>query len=1251
MDQLGPDPSKEAVESEIGFLQMCINTIDADDDQSDYLRSTYQSQIASLEAALTQFHPPAAAPAPPSTPPSQIDSPTSSDSLLASATLPSRTRDPPRPLTHQTSQPAMSTANGDSSLQNAKKRARHSSGFNATTTAARKSQRTSESQTPSPFDGSDFDWPSLPTQPKSTVETNPLKSVQTLQREAEKRRQREKEDEAFARQLQDGVDHASFLPLGSQRYEQSLLGPHPPARQPDPSSAPLDHDTFPNLRDVQAYIKNEPLPSNTPMLRHAPNGSDTNQDNGHHSDSDDLSIITPEQFNASTSKSPRRRALANMQPRYNGMEPSPSTSTFHNPELSFHPSNSNHAFDSPRYDLPGSYPVPKYGTNAMGSVNPGLDYMQPPSQGVPVNGDSSVSKGYENAWNPFAGLDSAGQSMLNNLRHALADFQSVPHAESDSSTPSTSYGQEPRGGFDRSLFDRQLDSIVSDSGKTREEIVQLLENIRPDEEIPTESIERGPSGLLCDLMAHQKVGLKWLKNQEQGTNKGSILADDMGLGKTIQALALMLDHPSQDPAVKATLIIAPVALMRQWAKEIQTKVHPSHQLTIWTYHGGKKNKPYSQLCTYDVVLTTFGTVAAEYKRKHDWDEYKKRNPNMPAPKVRFTLLGDQCRWHRIIVDEAQYIKNKSTKSAQAVSSLVATYRLCMTGTPMMNNVGELYSLIRFLGIPPYNDQTLFNKDFARPLKTSASERSNAMKQLQILLKAILLRRTKTSKINGQPILQLKPRTTEIRHAIFGPEQAELYRGIEEHAQIKFNRYLRANAVMKNYSNILVLLLRLRQACCHPHLIKDLSVPIDGEAAPEEMEELARNLQPDVIRMIKESEGAFECPICYDASDNPTIFFPCGHDVCAECFARMTDPSLAIRNGDDRVVAKCPECRQELNRAKIIRYTIFKKIHQPELAQEEFGSSALGNDEGDDSDSESDEEPEEAQDADSKGNLRGFVVDDDEEEEQDSEPDAQDSAAPKVSMAQQKGKGKKMSKGKAKKETKTLAQLKKEGMRNIAARRKYLKRLRKSWEMSAKIDKAMEILEQIQENDPTEKTIVFSQFTSFLDLFEVPVSDRGWHYRRYDGSMAPKERNEAVEDFMEKANVKLMLVSLKAGNAGLNLNCASQVILLDPFWNPFIEEQAVDRAHRIGQTRDVNVHRILVENTVEDRIIGLQEKKRQLIEKALDEKTGKDISRLGVRQLTYLFVSLFHLLLSRLRCIQAANLFPGPILFSYLEFAE
>lgn len=182
----------------------------------------------------------------------------------------------------------------------------------------------------------------------------------------------------------------------------------------------------------------------------------------------------------------------------------------------------------------------------------------------------------------------------------------------------------------------------------------------------------------------------------------------------------------------------------------------------------------------------------------------------------------------------------------------------------------------------------------------------------------------------------------------------------------------------------------------------------------------------------------------------------------------------------------------------------------------------------------------------------------------------------------------------------------------------MEKVRKDYIPSAKIEKTMEIIKGVMDAAEGEKIIIFSQWTSLLDLLEIDVDGKGYGYRRYDGSMNAKQRGDAVEDFKSKASVRMMLVSLKAGNAGLNLNVASQVIILDPFWNPYIEEQAIDRAHRLGQTRPVHVHRILVEETVEDRILALQDKKRAVISEALDEKASKGVSRLSPQELAYLF---------------------------------
>ncbi|KAL8940902.1 MAG: hypothetical protein Q9216_002563 [Gyalolechia sp. 2 TL-2023] len=786
--------------------------------------------------------------------------------------------------------------------------------------------------------------------------------------------------------------------------------------------------------------------------------------------------------------------------------------------------------------------------------------------------------------------------------------------------------------WDDELHDRYMERVnylTNDPTKTTAEIKDLLENIRPDEELPIENREGTPDAMVYPLMEHQKLGLAWMKSMEEGSNKGGILADDMGLGKTIQALALMVARRSPDPARKTTLIVAPLALMKQWEREIHSKLKGTreHRLTTYTLHGQGRRASWNELKTHDVVLTTFGTLSTEIKRKEIIDEKKRRNPNwLPSTKAdRLPLLGDECKWYRVILDEAQCIKNKSTKAAQGAHALQSLTRFCMTGTPMQNGVGELYSLIHFLRIRPYNDFHRFNMDFTRPLKsTYEPEKARAMQKLQALLKAILLRRNKQSTIDGRPILTLPARTTESQHADFSDDEQAFYSALETRTQLQFNKYLSAGTVGRNYSNVLVLLLRLRQACCHPHLIKDFASASGATELPaEDLVKMAKELAPDVVARIVQQgdindQSGLECPVCMDATENATIFVPCGHNTCSECFARITDPSQAIANGDDGGTnLKCPQCRGKISASRVTDHSTFKKVHigdnsaEDELAGELRGPS--------DSESETDDETTDDEDDD----LDGFIVKD--EEETTDEEGYRKGKTPfeRCSKAPKKMKSRK-SKGKAKAEDKpprkSLAQLKKESLRNVKARRKYMDRIRKTWVSSAKIDKTVEILQGIQDCKKGEKTIIFSQFTSLLDLLEIPIYDRGWDYVRYDGSMSATARNDAVLEFQDKPECKIMLVSLRAGNSGLNLVAASQVIMLDPFWNPYVEEQAIDRAHRIGQQRPVEVHRILIPGTVEDRILTLQEKKRAMIESALDENASKQVSRLGVRELGYLFVS-------------------------------
>ncbi|CAJ2504481.1 Uu.00g118750.m01.CDS01 [Anthostomella pinea] len=878
---------------------------------------------------------------------------------------------------------------------------------------------------------------------------------------------------------------------------------------------------------------------------------------------------------------------------------------------------------SPWDGLPGTRP----GVLSNGSANPFQNGGNPygvyqNGLGVPGSGDSlSNVIGRTGGYDYQNGIDALGNALPDHVRSFVNDF-------------------------------------IEDPRKNEEEIKELLANIRPDMEIPEEDREQTPEELKYPLYRHQQVALSWMKRMEADEKKlGGILADDMGLGKTISSLALMVTNKAQRPPapgkrfVKTTLIVGPLALIRQWEREIQKKIKSRYSLSTYIHHGRKTN--YDQLRTYDVVLTTYGTLGAELGKldKHTRDATAKEGGYVDNAHLSHLcpLIGPSSMFYRVILDEAQCIKNANTKTAKAANHLKAQYRWCLSGTPMMNNVSELFSLIQFLRIKPYCNRERFRRTFGcLSAERSNGNRDESMRALQALLKAIMLRRSKTSQLDGKPIIELPDKIEEAVHVVFSDDEQQYYQDLEKNSRVQFNKYLRQGTVGKHYAHVLVLLLRLRQACCHPYLhITDLEFA-NNEVPEDAMIALAQTLTPEVIRRIREVDG-FECPICMDAVENPSIMLPCGHDVCSACFLRLTEGAAQqnLQAGQESGNMHCPECRGDVSTQKIITYDIFKKVHMPETVEEE---APVDDDEtASDTDSDATEsESEQADDADRRGNLRGFVVADDDEgsdsdesrrkstgkkatpdEDDDQISDLEDISqaverASKMKSGKKAKKSKSQRKGKGKEKEKEeevkphmLKQLRKEASRNKEAHDRYMRYLKKIWLPSAKVNQCRDLIAEIQKTD--EKTIVFSQWTILLDLLEVPIKyELGLGYRRYDGGMSSLARDNAARDFMENSDVKVILISLKAGNAGLNLTAASRIIIMDPFWNPYIEMQAIDRAHRIGQSKPVRVHRILIKETVEDRIVALQERKRELVDAALSEKASQSIGRLSADDLAYLF---------------------------------
>jgi len=152
-------------------------------------------------------------------------------------------------------------------------------------------------------------------------------------------------------------------------------------------------------------------------------------------------------------------------------------------------------------------------------------------------------------------------------------------------------------------------------------------------------------------------------------------------------------------------------------------------------------------------------------------------------------------------------------------------------------------------------------------------------------------------------------------------------------------------------------------------------------------------------------------------------------------------------------------------------------------------------------------------------------------------------------------------------------------------------------------KLEELSRELEENTGKHKVLVFSQFTSMLSLVEQELRAKGLTYAYLDGSTTQKKRKEAVESFQNDDAIRIFLISLMAGGVGLNLTAAEYIYLIDPWWNPAVEQQAIDRTHRIGQTKKVFAYKMICKDSVEEKILQLQQRKKNLAADLVTDESG------------------------------------------------
>ncbi|KAL4968889.1 DEAD/DEAH box helicase [Aspergillus stella-maris] len=662
---------------------------------------------------------------------------------------------------------------------------------------------------------------------------------------------------------------------------------------------------------------------------------------------------------------------------------------------------------------------------------------------------------------------------------------------------------------------------------------------------------------------------------------GGILADEMGLGKTIEMLSLVHSHrnvpPSSSgelarlptsgvvPGPYTTLVVAPTTLLAQWENEA-LKASNEGSMKVLMYYGTEKSVNLRELCAAgnpsapNVIVTSYGVVLAEHKTQQAL-----------APGA-FSTPGNlfSVDFFRVILDEAHIIKNRGSKTARACHEIRATHRWVLTGTPIVNRLEDLFSLVRFLKVEPWNNFSFWKTFITAPFESKDFVR--ALSVVQTVLEPLVLRRTKTMKTpEGEPLVPLPKRNVQIEEVELIESEREIYNHIFTRAKQTFNSNVEAGTLLKSYSTIFAQLLRLRQTCCHPILTRNKAIVADEEDAAAvtdhandlkddmDLQELidrftattqnAKSEEPPdpsatftahALRQIQ-TETSGECPICSEEPMIEPAVTSCWHSACKKCLEDYIQ-----HQSDKGVQPRCFSCRADLSRNDI--FEVIK--HSPNSTPTE------------------------------------------QQQQQQPPPSTPTPNDDLYSSSQQPPR--------------------------ISLRR--INPLSPSAHTSAKIHALLRHLTRLS---PGTKSVVFSQFTSFLDLIGPQITRAGISFVRLDGTMPQKARAAVLTQFtktetftaeeldqaestpsvptptpgnstpkpkIDTSSPTVLLISLRAGGVGLNLTAANNVYMMDPWWSFAIEAQAIDRVHRMGQTRDVNVTRFIVKDSIEGRMLRIQERK-------------------------------------------------------------
>ncbi|MCJ1386978.1 hypothetical protein MMC17_010107 [Xylographa soralifera] len=683
-------------------------------------------------------------------------------------------------------------------------------------------------------------------------------------------------------------------------------------------------------------------------------------------------------------------------------------------------------------------------------------------------------------------------------------------------------------------------------------------------------------GMKTSLYHYQLLGAAFMRNRENGQNEplGGILADEMGFGccrwnqndfdYNNSGSCGSMDERDPTPRHTEENVINDVIQYDSSLRRIFSDVATSLQKS-------------------DCVVTTFSQVQKSFPRRNppkelESDEAKEEWWVKHREKYKGPL--HRIMWHRIVIDEAQYIKNHNCQTAIACCGLEAKHRWLLSGTPIQNDITEFFSYFTWLKVNHIGSFEDFKKNFC------AKGNNAALTRLHSFLNSFMCRRTHMNTIFGVPILKLpasEQRTTLV-------DFTELERSIYDIVKCRFQERIRGlyaqGNLEKNYRHVFTLLLRLRQMTGHILIIQETIEDLLEDVDIEKLEVLTTKEQNHsvdrsiILQLRKILASSKRCASSFAKTNSTPGFDSTTHSpedldtggsfgVTSVNFQKYLrtlheDSKSSDRNGQ----TSCCKCRQP---AKDLWITSCQHIFCRVCLVDQHREASLAGEENT-----------------ICCECREVYTSSTRWIGSDSNPS---------SPSDKPGKRRRPSKD----EEDPLKWIEMDGQLLPSAKTTAVKAQIVNWKKEA----------------PGEKIIIFTLFHDMIRILSRIFDQEKWGYCQYHGKMTHTARDAAISSFKKEKNRGILIASLKCGGVGLNLVMASKVFNVDLWWNSAVEQQAFCRIFRIGQKLETNFQRVVVRDTIDEKLLAMQKRKDQIIKRALGDD-GKNSRRFSVAELLNLF---------------------------------